>query len=210
MGGKDFEWNPEDPLGQCPGELHKANVALWDYALMGPGRSLAKLARLYSKDAPDFYFVPTRHLRTLKVWSSRYRWQDRIAAWARMGTEHDEELWRKRQHQLRELEWGQSQRLFERAKQMLQYPLSQVVKEEGAENKVQIIAPAGWSLRDVARFLETASKLGRLSAEMQTERIEIDWREMARRDGLSPSEVEEFYKRMVAQLTELLAQEEGE
>lgn len=62
-------------------ERDRAVIACNDYLLMGPGRSLEKLWRQYreqkwhqtgTKPAP-----PTRRLRTLKEWSSRYDWQAR-------------------------------------------------------------------------------------------------------------------------------------
>lgn len=64
---------------QGTGEGKKAYAAFCDYALLGAGRSLASLVKTYqsyTKPAP-----PTKHLRTLKGWSSLYQWQNRVTAY---------------------------------------------------------------------------------------------------------------------------------
>ncbi|KAA3645321.1 MAG: hypothetical protein DWQ07_12700 [Chloroflexi bacterium] len=58
-------------------ETNKAKQAFEDYFGLGPGRSLQNLHQTYTKAAPDS--VPTRHLRTLKQWSSEHNWQERVA-----------------------------------------------------------------------------------------------------------------------------------
>lgn len=58
-------------------ESTKAIQACNDYLLMGPGRSLQKLHRIYigyTSEKP-----PVSHLRTLAEWSRRYEWQARAA-----------------------------------------------------------------------------------------------------------------------------------
>ena len=77
----DFEWDRDDPLGRCKRETRRANDALRDYWLMGPGRSLRTLCEVYSQrsvseasaEAP-----PTKRARTLFHWSTYYAWQARI------------------------------------------------------------------------------------------------------------------------------------
>lgn len=63
--------------GQGEGSRHV--IACNDYLRMGPGRSLAKLQRRYVGDASSQ--PPTKHLRTLATWSSRYGWQARAEAY---------------------------------------------------------------------------------------------------------------------------------
>lgn len=58
-------------------ESNKAAKAFEDYYNLGPGRSLAKLHRTYTEDAPES--VPTKQLRTLKKWSTTHSWQKRVA-----------------------------------------------------------------------------------------------------------------------------------
>ena len=59
------------------GETNKSRAAFEDYFLLGPGRSLPKLTKLYrtrTKPSP-----PTQQLRTLKEWSTTFDWQARVA-----------------------------------------------------------------------------------------------------------------------------------
>jgi hypothetical protein len=72
----DFTYDQNNPLDRCRGETRRANDALRDYWLLGPGRSQAKLQQSYSKATSEM--PPTRHLRTIAGWSSKYQWQARI------------------------------------------------------------------------------------------------------------------------------------
>jgi len=54
----------------------RAEQAFADYVAMGPSRSLRALAEAYQGGIKP---APTRKLRTLAEWSTRYRWQERIA-----------------------------------------------------------------------------------------------------------------------------------
>lgn len=63
-----------------PIETPRAAEAFADYVSLGPSRSLQKLVDFYratpqSSTKPP----PTRHLDTLKDWSVKHGWQDRIA-----------------------------------------------------------------------------------------------------------------------------------
>lgn len=61
-------------------ETEKAHRAYRDYREMGINRSLRKLQESYiAPDAPRDY--PTKNLSTLENWSSKFKWQDRIAEW---------------------------------------------------------------------------------------------------------------------------------
>ena len=53
-----------------------AAAAFADFVDLGDGRSLAKLADMYQSDPNP---TPTKRLRTLKSWSSKYGWISRIA-----------------------------------------------------------------------------------------------------------------------------------
>ncbi len=61
-------------------ETPRAAQAFQDYVAIGPARSLSRLIELYhdthqSATKPP----PTKRLDTLKEWSTKYGWQDRIA-----------------------------------------------------------------------------------------------------------------------------------
>lgn len=60
-------------------ETKRATQACNDYLRMGAGRSLLKLHRTYAEYGPEK--PPTRHLATLKIWSSSFAWQERAVAY---------------------------------------------------------------------------------------------------------------------------------
>lgn len=72
-----MNFSEDTPLSRIKGETQKAHNALMDYFLMGAGRSLAKLHQKYTNTTLNK--PPTLHIETLKIWSSRYHWQARIA-----------------------------------------------------------------------------------------------------------------------------------
>jgi hypothetical protein len=56
-------------------ETNKARSAFEDYYNMGPGRSIQKLHVLYQTQPET---RPTKHISTLKSWSTTHGWQDRV------------------------------------------------------------------------------------------------------------------------------------
>jgi len=58
-------------------ETPAAQEAFEDYYAMGPERSLAKLAEVYQSNTEG---IPTEHIATLKKWSTKYDWQERVIA----------------------------------------------------------------------------------------------------------------------------------
>ncbi|KKN20252.1 hypothetical protein LCGC14_0937470 [marine sediment metagenome] len=73
-----MDFDKDTPLNRVANETIKAHTALMDYWQIGAGRSLVNLCQIYTKPMPDPE-PPTVHIATLKVWSSRYHWQARIA-----------------------------------------------------------------------------------------------------------------------------------
>lgn len=81
MSDREFAWDPDSPFDRCRGETRRANDALYDYWLMGPGRSLRLLLDQYRQQTDDESATekpPTVRFRTLGGWSSRYQWQARV------------------------------------------------------------------------------------------------------------------------------------
>jgi len=74
-----FEFDKSDPTARMPGESERANMALIDYVVMGPARTLAKLMAEYRAQAATGRQPPTTRIATIKSWSSKYRWQARLA-----------------------------------------------------------------------------------------------------------------------------------
>jgi len=173
-----MEWDKETPLARIKGETIKANTALYDYALMGKGRSLFKLWERYTHQEST-EVTPTRTLRTLKGWSTKYAWQDRVAAFQQQQDAEEAEKWKARQLETRQAEWDDAQALRKRADQMDQFPLPRIEKveevyEDGRPKSVTIVNPTGWGQGDIARNRQAASKLARLAAEMETDSKKLD------------------------------------
>lgn len=61
-----------------PQETAKAAIAFAAYVSLGPGRSLRALA--YTLAEQNLYKNQASALASLNGWSSKYRWQDRLAA----------------------------------------------------------------------------------------------------------------------------------
>lgn len=72
----EFAWQPDNPLGRALNETRKAHTGLRDYWAIGPGRSIRKLHQMYMETTSQE--PPTRVLRTILGWSTKYSWQDRI------------------------------------------------------------------------------------------------------------------------------------
>ncbi len=65
----------------APIESPDAALAFQDYVGLGPSRSLTMLHEAYLKRAQTASDsgVPTRRIATLKLWSARFNWQERLA-----------------------------------------------------------------------------------------------------------------------------------
>lgn len=174
-------WNPDDPLARTKGESAKANQGLLDYALMGPGRSLAKLADWYNgrgqsvgklgagsggwvtQSAP-----PTKRLATLEAWSARFDWQARVGRWQALENAKEREKWEQRRTEWRERSYDLAGQLAAKAEQMLKFPLvERVVDDTGAT----IIQPAGWTFGSIPVMASVADKLARQAADLDTEMV---------------------------------------
>jgi hypothetical protein len=108
-------------------------------------------------------------------------WEERALAWDDNLIDLERQKWVERRLELKEKEWEVSQKLLEKAEQMLMFPVMETRSADG----VTVIYPAGWQFRDVPAVAQAASKLARLAAEMATENIAVDWREEARKAGIS-------------------------
>lgn len=203
-----FVFDPEAPLDKCRGESESANQALNDYARMGPRRSLAKLLDVYRKQqeggqaasnesAGIPVMPPTVRKTTLEGWSTKYRWLDRVAAWASIEKQKDDDLWEERRRKLKEDDWTQGDLLRERAQSFLaQLPRflrssTETVERDGVI--VQIVTVGlNTNLREIADVLKTASGLQRLAAEEPTDRVQYSG---ALLDQLIARELEELADR---------------
>ena len=136
-------------------ETAKAFAAFKAYAELGPERSPRAAGKILGKSES-----------LMSRWSARHNWIARAKAWDAMNAEREHRAlareaerrgvdWARRAQELREVEWDMARRLIEGGRVLLERLLAR------PERKL-----AG---SDVARLLEVASKLGRLSAGMATE-----------------------------------------
>jgi hypothetical protein len=70
------------------GETDKSYAALVDYCRLGAGRSLRRLKDLYRSYTGQK--PPTRHIGTLKTWSTTHGWQARVSEYDRRAQMADE------------------------------------------------------------------------------------------------------------------------
>ena len=118
--------------------------------------------------------VPTSWRRA----AARWEWRKRGEAWDAEQAAQSVREWEARKAEQREKEWGAAGKLLDKALQMLQFPLAQVERVEGADGSVRTtIRPAEWRMADAAKLADTAAKLARLAAGMETnrERVELTW-----------------------------------
>lgn len=176
-----FSWDYDAPLVRVKGETSKASQALWDYAQMGAGRSLAKLIEAYQSDpegTPDparEAQPPTTRLRTLKAWSVRYDWQARVARWDQLQKEAEAGQWEERREAFRQRAYDIADQALERLEDMLTYPLTRRVvleKDDQGRDLVVQVEPVRWDMKAVAQLLREANKAGRLALGEPTETTE--------------------------------------
>jgi hypothetical protein len=116
-----------------------------------------------------------------------------------------------REEQIREMEYGAAMALGEKVEQMLRFPVEKVIEEteevdeDGRRVIRRVLKPADWKLRDTAVLMDTASKLGRRSLEMDSDRVRITWHDeiadLLRRGEVQPDDVaEELGEELAAQI----------
>jgi hypothetical protein len=187
----DRLWNYDNPLQRCPElrESRAANQGLHDYALMGARRSLRSLVEQYA-NRPQAEKPPTRHASTLFGWSLRYSWVARVNRHDEIEQVRAQDEWRERRDQIRQTEWDMHEALIEKAQRMLEFPIreTETIMEDGVTRLT--IKPIKWSGGTPAQYLDLASKLARLAAEMETDRIKVDdWRDEFKKAGVDPQEI---------------------
>ncbi len=170
----------KQPFDRQPGESAKAHAAAKLYFELGAQRSLEAVGQKLGKSGT-----------LLSRWSSRWQWVARAKAYdehlelldlvaKQKATEAAATKWAERRAEQREAEWQLSEQLIVKAREMLTWPLAQSIVEETTDDDDQslkqtvIVKPVRWSMADVPRILETASKLARLSTEMETSRELIE------------------------------------
>lgn len=160
------------------GETPKAYTAFCLYRDMGPERSFRKLVTVLGR--------PHGYLRTIEAWSKKYNWVVRAKSYD-LRNEHvkddakvaviidQQQLLMERRTALKETGWELASSLFEKARQMLAFPITRVSRETKDNGKTLItnIEPAKWTVKDIARMADIANKIARLSVDLPTEILDI-------------------------------------
>jgi hypothetical protein len=152
----DPQWDEDDPLGRIKGETAKHHRAINDYAQLGAGRSLTKLIKHWARH-PTPEPTPTKHLRTLKLWSAKYQWQARIAAWAAQRTAEERLIWQERELAARTQNWEIAEAaaaivletLIEQAPRLIRSSRREVKQPDG---KIREIVTVGLDAQALARL----------------------------------------------------------
>jgi hypothetical protein len=93
------------------------------------------------------------------------------------------QLWAARTRLLREFEWEAAEKLIERGREMLEHPLfiqrmkeAEMLSEDGKVIVQQIteLHPADWTISDVAKLFDLASKLARLATNQATSHAQMN------------------------------------
>lgn len=121
-------------------------------------------------------------------WARSYQWEKRAEAYDRYEFQIAQQAretvivttngeWQRRRDVIRHEEWVASRALYQKAMEMLAFPLATTTTKETVEDGKTIIhteVHAGkWTFRDAAQMIDVAGKLARLSAEMETSRTGV-------------------------------------
>lgn len=163
---------------RLPNESARAYAAFVIYRDMGAVRSLDKAYHHATGQQESGKRAPGRWTQ----WSVQHQWSDRAAAWDAMlrsrelaqreaAQAAEAERWAARRAAEAEREWAFAEQLMERARAMLAFPLQ--TRELAEDGHTIIVKPARWAIRDAAGMADTAAKLARLAAGMETDRATL-------------------------------------
>lgn len=159
-----------------PSDTPRSYAALCDYCAMGPARSIDKLLQFYNSSVTAS--VPTKHRGTLGLWSGKHSWVERANESDRLAREAEDAaratIRAERRKQLEDQDFSDGNALREATRAILsELPrfirhTETEIKQDGQLVKVITLAlKAGPG--ELARALELASKLQRLSVGEATE-----------------------------------------
>ena len=138
------------------------------------------------------------------VFENSLTWEQRAAAWDAEKDREWDQKWSERRKLVRDSEFETHEALIERAKRMMTASLFRRTVESADGRSVTVIEPTDWGEQDIARLFDLAYKLGRRSAEMETERIvTVDWRTELENAGVEPDLA---YQKLVDSIAEALAE----
>jgi hypothetical protein len=150
-------------------ESGKAFEAFSEFLQLGSSRTKEEVSKRLSKSRQ----IITR-------WASAHNWNRRALAYDQHIAAIQEKAiekeavreaidWHRERARIRSEALENGKLLIDKARQMLKFPIAQTVIEDGRT----IIKPARWTMADAAKFVETADKLQRLAAEMETSNSKV-------------------------------------
>ena len=139
---------------------------------------------------------------TIEQWSSKYRWLERVAAYdlhmnliadgerEKQQQKHAEK-WSKRKNEHRERAWGICKKMLARAEALLEkseimlntptHTQHETTTDDG-KTVIHIMPTDNWTMKDAGSFgrvaaamVDSADKIIRLAAEMETERVKFEF-----------------------------------
>lgn len=149
-------------------DTDKSWIAFCKYRDMGSDRSLEKLLQTYPENTPLSY------VRVLKLWSSKYAWVKRCAAFDNDELQTEsialQKLRLKRRLQLEKQAWDRCEKLTKKADLILAIPLvSKVVSDDG----LTTYNPTDkWRLSDAIALDKYAQELGIFATGGETKKID--------------------------------------
>lgn len=190
-----------------PWDRQAGEPALWYnrftvYRRMGPERTLLGAWRKATEAESGGI---RRGAKLPGAWQRQYErwtWKARAEAFDRHKEAAAERKWNQRYDQQRETEWGLSQDLIAKAKQMMSMPLvktNRTVEEDG-RTIITEVETARWAFRDAAGFIDTASKLARLAVGKPTgeTKITIDVDDLGDLREMTDEQLSAIYRNLAA------------
>ncbi len=194
-------------------ETNKAKQAFEDYFNLGPGRSLATLAAQYQRQKGTKQSPPTSNLRTLKTWSTKHGWQDRIAqreaeiahaefeAIKAKAVEAGFAYWPKRVQQLVKLGELLWEELNTESKRWLPD-----VKQIGSGKFAERVDLVRFNSALIEQYRKTLNDIA-LEMNERIKGFEMTWKQEAEQSGIPPSEL---FEHMVANAVAELSDQHAE
>ena len=152
----------QQPWERREGETAKAHRALTEYCRLGVDRSLAAVGQRLG-----------RSKALMERWSSQWEWVERAVAWdehmsrleqraAEVQAAERAKVWVDRDEKLRESRYLMSQKLLDKADQMLRFPLATVTRDN-PDGTTSVVKPARWTMAHAGRMIQAAFEQAQLA-----------------------------------------------
>jgi len=175
---RDVElWQETIPWERYPGETDQWFDRFSRYRRAGRMRSISQIWREERVEIAELKGIPAENIVPIKGstpgnWIShaeKWEWSIRAGAWDAFIAAKDEAEWMKRRSEIRTREWDMAERLLKKAEEMLKFPLATVVRRvnDATGEAITEVKPARWDFNTVSTYLEQASKIARLAAELR-------------------------------------------